>query len=69
MGLKVKATARGYYGDLMDEGREFEIADLGAFSKNWMEPVGWDLEEERAKAAKPAAAPEPAKAPEPQSKK
>jgi hypothetical protein len=52
--LTVKATARGYYGDLIEEGREFQIKALGDFSERWMAPVGWSLEEERAKQAKAA---------------
>lgn len=52
--LKVKAIARGYFGRLMEEGESFEIESLQQYSSRWMEPVGWKLEDERAKAAKAA---------------
>ena len=65
MGLKVKATARGYYGDLIEEGREFEIADLAAYSKHWMEPIGWKPEEERAKLEEAKGAAQEKPAPDP----
>lgn len=52
MSFKVKATARGYYGDLREDGVEFEIAKLEDYSTRWMEPVGWKPDEELEKAQK-----------------
>lgn len=39
MGIKVKATARGFYGQLREKGEEFEVADKTALG-TWMEPIG-----------------------------
>jgi len=37
MGIKVIATAPGYYGHYREPGDEFEIADDEAFHHSWME--------------------------------
>lgn len=37
MGIKVKATQKGFYGTLREPGDEFEIRARGDFSKHWME--------------------------------
>lgn len=49
--MQVKATKRGFYGYLRDEGDVFEIASADDFSKSWMEAV------EQPKAEKPAKQP------------
>lgn len=44
--MLVRATQRGYYGSKRrDEGDEFGLRDRADFSRNWMEPVGWDPDE------------------------
>lgn len=37
--MKVKAIMRGHYGQIRDEGDEFEIGSEGEFSSRWMEKV------------------------------
>ena len=37
--MKVKATMRGHYGQIRNEGDEFEIESEGEFSSRWMEKV------------------------------
>lgn len=39
MGVKVKAKARGFYGQLREIGEEFEVADKKSVG-TWMDPVG-----------------------------
>lgn len=72
--LRVKAIQPGYYGSVRrDPGHplygEFVLKKASDFSANWMEAVGWDVEEEQAtekaeaseKKAKPKVDPAPAK--------
>lgn len=70
--LRVKAAQTGYYGSVRrDPGNtkygEFVLHKASDFSSNWMEAIGWDVDEEQAKekaeAAEPkakASAPKPA---------
>lgn len=37
MGIKVIATAPGYYGQFRETGAEFEIDDEAAFHDSWMD--------------------------------
>lgn len=37
MGIKVIATAKGYYGHFREPGDEFEVEDKDAFHDSWME--------------------------------
>lgn len=42
MMYQVRAIETGYYGSKRrDPGEEFAIDDVKAFSKKWMEPIGW----------------------------
>lgn len=52
MGIKVIATQRGYYGQLIEEGQLFEIEKEVSFSKRWMKR----FEPKEDKAAKPVPA-------------
>lgn len=40
--MKVKATQRGYYGQLREPGEAFEIANKADFSEVWMVKVEAD---------------------------
>lgn len=53
MAVKVKATARGYYGFMRDPGDVFDVASDKHVSKAWMEVVEQDKPEKPAKADKP----------------
>lgn len=50
MGIKVVATHRGYYEQLIEEGQLFEIPSEKYFSERWMRK----FEEKKDTAAKPA---------------
>lgn len=52
--LRVRAIEPGYYGNVRrDPGDtkygEFVLASAAHFSASWMEPIGWDVDEEKAK--------------------
>lgn len=52
--LRVRAIEPGYYGSIRrDPGDkkygEFVLTSAAHFSASWMEPIGWDVDEEKAK--------------------
>lgn len=63
--MRVIATQTGFYGGKrQDTGDEFGLADRAHFADIWMEPQGWNPDEEQ-EAPKPVAKPTPKAAPAP----
>lgn len=41
--MQVRAIERGYFGGkLREPGELFSLAEVGQFSRTWMEPVAWE---------------------------